>query len=152
MKIVNRDLSIAVLRAFAAKRQEEHEESLLKKASRKKVPTSGNGKENGEAQEQGAASTAEAEDAKPEASPSEAMAEDQDSEIKEEKSESSPSGKAEEVAAAAAPVEPAVESRTAKPLHVLEVLLLQSLCYWKSIIPLFSNFPLRFLLPYSAFF
>jgi len=111
VKIVNRDLSIAVLRAFAAKRQEEHEESLLKKAARKKVS---NGKENGDTQEQGA-STAEGEDSKPGVSP---MVEAQVSETK-EKLESSPSGKIAEVAA--------LESKIAKPLHVLEVSLLTNL-------------------------
>lgn len=124
MKIVNRDLSIAVLRAFAAKRQEEHEENLTKKASRKnKVPAAVNGKANGGAREQ-SAPAAEGEEMNASVSGGEAKIEDAASEMTDAKPESSPSGNAEEaVEAAAAPVEPAVESRIAKPLHVLEVLL-----------------------------
>lgn len=106
MKIVNRDMSIAVLRAFAAKRQEEHEESLLKKSSKKKVV---NGKGNGPS----TAAAAEGDDSKPGASP---VVEDP---VSEEKPECSPP--AEETAAAAASVEAAVEPKIAKPLHVLEV-------------------------------
>ena len=122
MKIVNRDMSIAVLRAFATKRQEEHEENLAKKAARKnRVPAAVNGKdENGDAQEQ-SASTAEGEDSKPSVSGSEAKPEDEVLEM--EKPETSPSEKIEE---AAASVEPAVESKIAKPLHVLEVFLNES--------------------------
>jgi tRNA (guanine26-N2/guanine27-N2)-dimethyltransferase len=117
-QIVNRDMSIAVLRAFAAKRQEEHEESLLKKSSKKKVP---NGKENGP-------STAAAAEGAPGASP---VVEDP---VSEEKPECSPP--AEEAAAATAPVEAAVESKIAKPLHVLEALAasgLRALRYAKEV-------------------
>ncbi|KAG0596587.1 hypothetical protein M758_UG268000 [Ceratodon purpureus] len=135
-QIVNRDLSIAVLRAFAAKRQEEHEESLAKKASRKSKGASAvNGKENGGAQEESASSAVEGEDAKTSVSGSEAKGKDQGVEMKEE---TSPSGKAEEEAAAvaAAPVEPVVESKIAKPLHVLEALAasgLRALRYAKEV-------------------
>lgn len=121
VKVVNRDMSIAVLRVFAAKRQEEHEESLLKKASRKKDSKSANGKVNGLDQEQGA-SVAEGDITNSVPSSTEAKAEDSPLES-EENSEISPSVQTQE---SVAPVESAEESKIAKPLRVLEVLLLSN--------------------------
>lgn len=130
-QVVNRDMSIAVLRVFAAKRQEEHEESLLKKASRKKDSKSANGKVNGHDQEQGA-SVAEGDITNSVPSSTEAKAEDSPLES-EENSEISPSVQTQE---SVAPVESAEESKIAKPLRVLEALAasgLRALRYAKEV-------------------
>lgn len=124
---MNRDLSIAVLRAFAAKRQEEHELELVKKAtsrsSKKGLGLADKSKGNGnsQAEETAAAAAAAPEDKNlPADDGMEAVGTpDQKSESRDENPESSPVQKAEEDTVAA--VESTLDSTTAKPLHILEV-------------------------------
>ena len=123
---MNRDLSIAVLRAFAAKRQEEHELELVKKAtsrsSKKGLGLADKAKGNGNSQAEETAAPAPApEDTNlPADDAMEAVGTpDQKSESRDENPESSPVQKAEEDTVTA--VESTLDSTTAKPLHILEV-------------------------------
>jgi hypothetical protein len=127
---VNRDLSIAVLRAFAAKRQEEHELELVKKAtsrsSKKGLGLADKSKGNGNSQAEETAAPAPAPAPAPEDTnlPADDAMEavgtpDQKSESRDGNPESSPVQKAEEDTVTA--VESTLDSTTAKPLHILEV-------------------------------
>lgn len=122
---MNRDLSIAVLRAFATKRQEEHELELVRKAtsrsSKKGLGLADKSKGNGNSQAEETAAAAAPEDTNfPSDDAMDAVGTpDQKSESRDENPESSPVPKAEEDTVAA--VESTVGSTTAKPLHILEV-------------------------------
>jgi hypothetical protein len=125
---VNRDLSIAVLRAFAAKRQEEHELELVKKAtsrsSKKGLGLADKSKGNGNSQAEETAAPAPAPAPEDTNLPADDAMEavgtpDQKSESRDGNPESSPVQKAEEDTVTA--VESTLDSTTAKPLHILEV-------------------------------
>ena len=125
---MNRDLSIAVLRAFAAKRQEEHELELVKKAtsrsSKKGLGLADKSKGNGNSQAEETAAAAAPPPPEDTNLPADDAMEavgtpDQKSESRDENPESSPVQKAEEDTVAA--VESTLDSTTAKPLHILEV-------------------------------
>lgn len=126
---MNRDLSLAVLRAFAAKHQEEHEISLANKATyraNKRETAAQNGKVNGQSEGEDASTSAsrtiEDMDFKPPISESGVVPVEEGTEVEmtERNAETSaaPKVEAEEPLAA---VEAVQESRTAKPLRVLEV-------------------------------
>lgn len=125
---MNRDLSIAVLRAFAAKRQEEHELELVKMATSRSSKkglgladkSKGNGNGNAQAEETAAVAAALEDTNLPADDAVGAVGTpDQKSESRGENPKSSPVQKAEEDTVAA--VESTLDSTTAKPLHILEV-------------------------------
>lgn len=117
-----------MLRAFAAKRQEEHELELVKKAtsrsSKKGLGLADKAKGNGNSQAEETAAPAPAPAPEDTNLPADDAMEavgtpDQKSESRDENPESSPVQKAEEDTVTA--VESTLDSTTAKPLHILEV-------------------------------